>query len=669
MCMFNSRNPVFRYPTGAVANCLPVHFKIDMPRDLRCSAARLLVENDSTGETQVLDMFWCGMNGDNHEWWECHFAAKTPGLYFYHFEVATWRGVLNLHKGFGGEGTVMGNDCGAWQLTVYDRSFHTPEWLAGGIMYQILPDRFFSSGKPKADVPQDRKLHTDWIDQPEWKPNGKGEVTNSDYFGGDLAGITEKLNYLKSLGVTCLYLNPVFEAHSNHRYNTANYEKIDPLLGKEEDFKTLCAEAKKRGMHILLDGVFSHTGSDSVYFNREGRYSTQGAYNSQQSPYYAWYNFRNWPDDYECWWNFNTLPNVTETNPQYNAYINGKDGIVRRWIADGASGWRLDVADELPDAFLDNLRTAVKMENPEALVLGEVWEDASTKNAYGKRRKYLLGEELDSVMNYPFRDAVLGFVKGADPAQMMEIILDILENYPPQVIRLLMNHIGTHDTERALTVLAGAPTEHHDRRWQSETHLTEEQRQLGLQRLKLAAMMQYTLPGIPCIYYGDEAGMEGYKDPFNRRTYPWGHENTDLLAWYRKLGKLRGMLSCLKEGSFVPLNADDHTMVYIREDSVDAILVAMNAGGNSRTLYLPDEWRTAEPVFGEAPDRNCGLTLPPCSGTMLVRQKHPSPSGPFALGKPETPEEAVESIKDKIMENMEQEPKIKNELLDFLKNI
>lgn len=234
--MFNSRNPVFRYPTGAVANCLPVHFKIDMPRDLRCSAARLLVREDSTGKIQALDMFWCGMNGDNHEWWECHFAAQKPGLYFYHFEVTTWRGILNLHKGFGGDGTVMGNGNEEWQLTVYDRSFHTPDWLAGGIMYQIFPDRFFSSGKLKANVPTDRRLHKNWQEKPEWQPDSKGEVTNSDYFGGDLAGITKKLDYLKSLGVTCLYLNPIFEAHSNHRYNTANYEKIDPLLGNEEDF-------------------------------------------------------------------------------------------------------------------------------------------------------------------------------------------------------------------------------------------------------------------------------------------------------------------------------------------------------------------------------------------------------------------------------------------------
>ena len=668
--MFNSRNPVFRYPTGAVASCLPIHFKIDMPRDMRCNAARLIVRDDSTGEVQTLDMFWCGMNGDNHEWWECHFAAQKPGLYLYHFEVTTWRGVLNLHKGFGGDGTVMGESSGGdWQLTVYDRSFHTPEWLVGGIMYQVFPDRFFSSGKAKQNVPQDRTLHGKWSEEPDWKPNSKGEITNSDYFGGDLSGITEKLDYLKSLGVTCLYLNPIFEAHSNHRYNTADYSKIDPLLGNEEDFRTLCTEAKKRGIHVLLDGVFSHTGSDSVYFNREGRYQTPGAFQSQDSPYYSWYSFQDWPNDYECWWNFKTLPDVTEINPAYDAYINGKDGIVRHWLAAGASGWRLDVADELPDAFLDRLRVAVKTENPDALVLGEVWEDASNKSDYGIRRKFLLGGQLDSVMNYPFRNAILGFLCGKDPAEMMEIILNILENYPPQVIRLLMNHIGTHDTERALTALAGEPVANHDRSWQAQTHLTPEQRELGLKRLKMASLMQYTLPGVPCLYYGDEAGMEGYKDPFNRGTYPWGQESTSLLAWYRKLGKLRRMLSCLREGSFTPLNADDHTIVYVREDSVDAILVALNAGDNPRTLYFPDEWRTAEPVFGDVPDRNCGIVLQPCGMCALVRQKHPSSSGPFPLGKPESPEEAVESIKDKIMENMELEPKIKDELMDFLKKV
>lgn len=667
--MFNSRNPAFRYPTGAVADCLPVHFRIDMPRDLRCSAARLLVRHDEDGTVDRYDMFWCGMNGDNHEWWECHYAAQKPGLYFYHFEVDTWRGTLHLCRSFGSEGILLESARDDWQLTVYDRAFHTPAWLLGGVMYQIFPDRFFASGTPKKGVPKDRKLHTAWEGQPDWEPDEQGRITNTDYFGGDLRGITEKLDYLKTLGVTCIYLNPIFESHSNHRYDTANYEKIDPLLGNEADFKALCAETKKRGIRVMLDGVFSHTGSDSVYFNREGRYKTPGAYNSKESPYYPWYTFHNWPDEYDCWWNFLTLPNVTETEPTYNAYINGPDGIVRRWLKAGASGWRLDVADELPDAFLDNLRVAVKTQDPDALVLGEVWEDASTKSAYNHRRKYLLGEQLDTVMNYPFRDAILGFLTGSDAAQMMEIVLNILENYPPQVIHLLMNHIGTHDTERALTVLAGEPVGGHGRRWQSRTHLSRERRRVGLQRLKLASLLQFTLPGVPCIYYGDEAGMEGYKDPFNRGPYPWGQEDKDLVLWYAELGQLRRELSCLKQGQFSPLQADGHCMAYVREDAVDALLVAVNAGDEPRTLYLPEQWRTATALFGEEPDRNSAVTLPARGCAVLTYQKHPSPAGPYALGKPETPEEAIESIKDKIIENMDQKPELKKELLDFLKKI
>lgn len=454
--MFNSRNPAYRNPTGAVPAKSPVHFRINVSRDLKCSAARLVVQDDNWGQTENFGMFWCGMDGENHEWWECHFTPKAPGLYFYRFYIDTWRGTLELKKGFGGEGSTEAHN-GPWQLTVYDPSFDTPHWMTGGIMYQIFPDRFYNSGTPKANVPQDRKLHEHWGEQPDWKPDERGIITNSDYFGGDLKGIEEKLPYLESLGVTCIYLNPIFEAHSNHRYNTADYSKIDPLLGTEADFQHLCAAAKKRGMHVIVDGVFNHTGSDSIYFNREKRYPVEGAYNSQQSPYSSWYNFHPWPNQYDCWWNFDTLPDVNECDPSYNDYINGTHGIIRKWLALGADGWRLDVADELPDEFLENLRDAAKAEKPDAVILGEVWEDASNKEAYGQRRKYFQGHQLDSVMNYPFRNAILGFLTGADAANMMEIIMNIVENYPPQVLRLLMNHIGTHDTERAITVLAGEP--------------------------------------------------------------------------------------------------------------------------------------------------------------------------------------------------------------------
>ena len=377
-------------------------------------------------------------------------------------------------------------------------------------------------------------------------------------------------------------------------------------------------------MHVIVDGVFNHTGSDSIYFNREKRYPVEGAYNSQQSPYSSWYNFHPWPNQYDCWWNFDTLPDVNECDPSYNDYINGTHGIIRKWLALGADGWRLDVADELPDEFLENLRDAAKAEKPDAVILGEVWEDASNKEAYGQRRKYFQGHQLDSVMNYPFRNAILGFLTGADAANMMEIIMNIVENYPPQVLRLLMNHIGTHDTERAITVLAGEPMGNHGRDWQSSTHLSRERRQKGLRLMRLAALMQYTLPGVPCIYYGDEAGLEGYRDPFNRGCYPWGHENEGLVEWYRRLARLRKSCPCLNEGIIYPLMAGDHCMAYIRDDGEQRLLVAINAGEQDHCIYLPPEWHDAEALIGKLPDERSALFLPPLD-CVVLKWSYPAP--------------------------------------------
>ena len=601
--MFNSRSRKYRDPLGAVADGTSIHFRITLPRELSCSAASLIIQREGS-QTQVLDMFWCGMNGNTQEWWECDFTPKTPGLYFYHFETRTQRGSQRLSRGFTGDGIFGGNN--QWQLTVYDHRFQTPDWLEGGVMYQIFPDRFHKSGQEKSDIPAGRTFHESWEDQPDWAPNAQGKITNTDFFGGDLKGIEEKLPYLRELGVTCLYLNPIFESHSNHRYDTADYSKIDPLLGTEEDLQSLCQAAKELGIRVILDGVFSHTGSDSVYFNREGRYPPNGAYNTQDSPYYTWYNFHPWPNNYDCWWNFDTLPNVNETNESYDRYINGEDGIVRKWLKAGTSGWRLDVADELPDGFLDNLTAAVKAQDPDALVLGEVWEDASNKTAYGIRRRYLLGGQLDTVMNYPFRDAILGFLLGEDPRSFVETVESICENYPPQCLRLLMNHIGTHDTERALTVLGGEAAGNRGRDWQAAQHLSPEQQETGRKRLKLASLIQYFLPGVPCVYYGDEAGMEGYRDPFNRACYPWGKENEELLDWYKKLGALRSQeKGLLGHGTYRTLYADGNLLAFERflftEESRESVTVVINRSSRPQSMLKASlDMTEGELLLGES---------------------------------------------------------------------
>lgn len=612
--LFDSRDSQYRSPVGAQPAGQTVLFRICLPRSLSCQGARLCCQSvaaDGIARSTRDNMFWAGMEGDNREWWDCRLTPAAPAVLWYWFELDTALGTQALSRLDDGTAELrQPGSVARWQLTVYDPAFVTPDWLAGGILYQIFPDRFARSSSAKADVPADRLLREDWGGQPEWKPNAQGKIVNKDYFGGDLQGIEQRLDYLASLGVTGLYLNPVFEAHSNHRYDTADYTRIDPLLGTEAEFLSLVRSARQVGIRVILDGVFSHTGADSVYFNREGRYPALGAAQSPDSPYASWYRFTHWPDRYQAWWGFETLPEVQETDPAFMEFINGADGVVRHRIRQGVGGWRLDVADELPDAFLDALYAAAKAENPDSLVLGEVWEDASHKESYGHLRRYLLGGQMDSVMNYPFREAILAYLHGGAATAFIHRIADVVENYPPQVTRLLMNHIGTHDTERALTLLAGEPADGHGREWQARQSLTAQQRETGIQRLKLATALQYTLPGVPCIYYGDEVGMEGYRDPFNRGCFPWGQENRELTHWYRRLGQLRRNAPALREGAFTPLFSGDGVVCYERRGAGQRLLCAVNAADGERTVTLPAPWGGCTLSLGDGQVRGEALWLP-----------------------------------------------------------
>lgn len=623
--MFDSRNIEYRSPFGAVPEGTAVLFRILLPRWVGCRAAFLIRHPD--GEAEQLDgMFWAGQKDDSYEWWDCHYTPTAAGLTWYGFLLETGQGRRYLVRQPNGTAALSAKRGDLWQLTCYEAGFQTPDWLVGGVMYQIFPDRFAKAddrfSPPIEEEPPEllagRVLRDDWGGEPGWRPDADGEIRNNDYFGGNLRGIEQRLDRLKELGVTCIYLNPVFEAHSNHRYDTADYRKIDPLLGTEADFRHLCDTAARLGIRILLDGVFSHTGADSVYFNREGRYPSLGACQSPDSPYYSWYRFRRWPEEYDGWWGFVTLPEVQELDPSFMEFINGPAGVVASWLAAGASGWRLDVADELPDGFLDALRSAARTAKPDALVLGEVWEDASCKEAYGQRRRYLLGRQLDSVMNYPFRDAILGFLRGGEAAAFFGTVLDILEHYPPQVVRLLMNHIGTHDTERALTSLIGEPAGGRGRDWQAAQRLTPEQRARGLRLMRLASALQYCLPGVPCIYYGDEAGMEGYRDPFNRGCYPWGQEDPELLAWYRRLGRLRKVAEALKEGAFIPLAQTGNALCFERRDGGSALLCAVNRGDAEAAFSLPEIWANRTVNLGDGQVEGDLLRLPPLGCAILI---------------------------------------------------
>lgn len=617
MEIFNSRKIEYKDKIRAIATDEKVKLRIIVPRSMKCCGATLCVvkENESPA---YYSMFWAGMCGDDNEYWELHFFATTPGLYWYHFELDTPWGrsfVRNVGRGVGD----FAPDASDFQQTVYDKNFKTPDWLKGGIIYQIFPDRFYSSGTEKHGVRPSRVMRR-WGDEPFWREEQMNGIWNNDYFGGDLKGIEEKLLYLANLGVTCIYLNPIFEANSNHRYDTADYEKIDPLLGTEDDLKSLCKTAREQyGISIILDGVFSHTGCDSKYFNIYSNYDDVGAYNSKESPYYPWYKFINWPDEYHSWWGIKLLPEVIEETPEYREYICGKNGILRKWLKCGISGWRLDVADELPDVFLDDLRRAVKDENSDAVIIGEVWEDATTKLAYGERRRYLLGEQLDSVMNYPFADAVLNFVKFANADAFIDSVMSIIEKYPPQVTNVLMNHIGTHDTERAITRLAGENCEGYGRHWQHEHNkLSDYDYYRGVSMMKIASLIQYTLPGVPSLYYGDEIGMQGMKDPFNRACMDWYEPNTELHRWYKRLGEIRRGCKAFERGSFVPIYCSYKTVAYLRSGDNNEVLVAVNLDENAVDINVGSQWDNAY-YFFESTVQNGNLHLEPFRYTLLTR--------------------------------------------------
>lgn len=616
MQIFNSRKKEYKSQISAIAVDEQVKFRLVVPRCIKCSCARLAVFKDNES-TVYYNMFWAGMCDESHEYWEIHFSATTAGLYFYHFELETpWGNSLVKNVG-NGEGDLNAEGT-EFQQTVYEKDFKTPDFLKGGLIYQIFPDRFYNSKTPKKNVPESRVMRK-WGEEPYWQESQMNGIWNNDYFGGDLKGVEEKLEYLSGLGVSCIYLNPIFEAHSNHRYDTADYEKIDSLLGDESDLESLCKKAHGLGISVILDGVFSHTGCDSKYFNMYNRYNTVGAYNSKSSPYFSWYKFTDYPNGYKSWWGIKLLPEVSEEDEGYREYICGKNGILRRWLRLGISGWRLDVADELPDVFLDDLRKAVKEENENAVIIGEVWEDATNKFAYGERRRYLLGEQLDSVMNYPFADAILNYVKFGNAQAFMSGIMSIVENYPPCVVNVLMNHIGTHDTERAITRLAGESAEGKDRAWQhSHNQLSDYDYLKGISMMKLASLIQYTLPGVPSLYYGDEAGMQGMKDPFNRACFPWDNINKELYKWYKRLGEIRRGCKAFKEGSFEPLYAADGAIAYVRRSEENSVLTAVNNSNSELQIPVGEEWDNSYSFF-EFSSKNGILTLPPYQFALLSK--------------------------------------------------
>ena len=519
--------------------------------------------------------------------WTMSFKIAETGLYFYSFTVEDNTPIFMGKDRRGETGEPFEKE---FQLTVSAEDYRTPDWFKGGILYQIFPDRFCKVGT-MPDI-NGRIPRSDWGGIPAYRPNEKGKILNNDFFGGNLQGIRSKLSYLKSLNVSTIYLNPIFEAASNHRYDTSDYLKIDRMLGSESDLRELTEEAKKYGIRIILDGVFNHTGDNSVYFNKYGTYSSLGAYQSKDSPYYSWYTFQEFPDKYSSWWGIDILPEVNEESKDYQDFVFGNDGVLKHWLSCGIGGYRLDVADELPDFFLQKLRQCVKETDSDAIIIGEVWEDASNKIAYSKRREYLQGYELDSVMNYPLKDGIIHFILTGNAETLANVMRMLQDNYPKQTLDCLMNILGTHDTARILTVLGEKNCYTKDEMASPKMLLDEWEKSVAIEKLKMAALLQYSFPGVPCIYYGDENAAEGYIDPFCRKCFDWENLNESLIEYYRQLGNLRSeFFEIFKDGGYAEIFVNDGCILFQRAKDDKRVYVYANNSSEGYFVTFDGRYR------------------------------------------------------------------------------
>ena len=513
------------------------------------------------------------------------YVFDAAGIYYYRFEMRNRDGVWYYGRGENGE-SVCGENLPEWQLTVYKSTYKTPDFAKGNIIYHVFVDRFNRADGVKTK--RKYRLHESFSESPE-VVSADGKYYADDFFGGNFNGIREKLDYLEELGVGIIYLSPIFKAFSNHRYDTGDYLKVDELLGTEDDFKRLLDAAHEKGMKIILDGVFNHSGADSLYFNKFGTYDSLGAYQSKSSPYYDWYYFKKFPDEYACWWGCDNVPDLNKSNKDYRALVFGKNGVVEKWQKLGADGWRLDVVDELPIDFVNLLIKKIKSVNKDALVIGEVWEDASTKVSYGELRPYLLGDQLDGTMNYPFMNAIIAYVRDGDEKFFKDTVQSILENYPKETVYCLMNSLGTHDTVRIINALSDVRAHGWSKTHKLGYKLPDSEYEKAKKKLYLASVLQFTLPGIPSIFYGDEAGLQGFDDPINRRPYPWGSEDKEILAHYKKLGRIRRENRAVFSGGF-NMRDENGLVAYERASGDDKILIAVNACADDKTLFINKEY-------------------------------------------------------------------------------
>lgn len=631
----DSRDTLYRTPGGAVPDGTPVMLRFrTLHDDVTNVTARVYSVNIGDDQELAMDMVAADVSCYDDElaaqtcdFWQVTLPNAYPDNLWYRFivedrlfKVFYADDTPALDGGIGAPSDVVIDN--SWALTVYDPDFRTPSWTTAGVVYQIFPDRF-RNGDPTNDPQTGDVRYDDPVIALPWDAMPEGycrrytddacdqEPHGRDFFGGDLAGITDKLDYLANLGVTAIYMNPIFDSASNHGYDTQDWSSIDPYFGNETDWEDLVAQADARGIRIILDGVFNHVSSDSPYFDRYGHYDDVGGCESESSAYRDWFYLRPQLDGacagpdgpgtvgYVGWSGYDSIPVIQKgLAGVQELLLLADDSIVRRWLQAGASGWRLDVSGDptFPDDWWPTFRQIVKDQDPEALTVAEQWQKDTAL------LRQFRGDRFDTVMNYRFRDAVLGFLapglfdrKGfpasgapTDPIDFANRMLSQQEDYPPEVYRSLLNLIDSHDTERALWTLT--PGEETTAGRELDAAALNE----GTRRLRLAAFIQFTMPGMPTIYYGDEVGLTGDDDPDDRRTYPWadlgGSPDEDLLSFYERLAELRAGSPALTEGDlrFLHIGSDDEgTIAYARRTDDQVAIVGINRSNEPRSLTVP----------------------------------------------------------------------------------
>lgn len=574
--------------SGALVLGSEYNVKIYIPSVLGACSGKVTVYDESCKNIiTTYELSWDSLiTGTDVVTFSINTSAMGIGLYFYQVSLDTLYGKVYCKLEFGRLLFLYSAPDKKIQFSISNFKYPLPNKILGGIIYHIFVDRF---SKSENIAPKEGAVLVDNWDNgiPEYPAFSGAELKNNTFFGGSLFGIIDKLDYIKSLGANIIYLSPIFESPSNHKYDTADYMSVDKMFGGEEALKMLISRASELGIYIILDGVFNHTGADSIYFNKYGKYNELGAFQSKFSKYFDWYNFYDFPSKYESWWNIDILPRIKLRNKTCCEFFLKKNGVIDRYASLGIIGFRLDVADELPDEFIAGLKERISKRIKSSVVYGEVWEDASNKIAYGARKKYFLGEELDGVMNYPLRQGIIEYLIHNRTDILLYALTEVLDNAPERIRNIQMNILGSHDTERIITVLSGTDLNISNEEKHSK-HLSFYERQLAIARLKLAYTILMTVPGIPTIFYADEAGLEGYSDPFNRMPFPWGKEDRDILGFIQKLGNIRRVNSVYRDGEFKILELTKDRLVFERKRNSTSLITVINNSENELCFSLSE---------------------------------------------------------------------------------